>query len=249
MLSSVSGCALKLTLTHIRGRDHREWGQGRGGPWRGNSDRNMHCFSLDWGKDHLVGPHMESTSEHLHWLWWGVLWRELDTPRLKWTRGSWGSSSRSLSKPLVPVDPVLGPLLGPKECWYPEVSQRCGLCCAFSAWCVVWVVPTKGVMCSVLWQGECPLHSYTFPCSWPGLYLLLLASKLLSGGMESLIYSVTSCALSIQWGLWWKEAPVSQYVGGSGETQKKASSMLKNSRCHNAVMRVFTEGTCLSPAG
>ena len=104
-----SGCAHKYTLTHIRGRDHREWGQGRGGPWGGNSDRNMHCFSLDWGKDHPVGPHMESRSEHLHWLWWGVFWRELDTPRLKWKRGGGGSSSRFLSKPLVPVDPVTFP--------------------------------------------------------------------------------------------------------------------------------------------
>ena len=43
MWSRFSGCAQKQTLTHIRGRDYREWGQGRGG----NTDRNMHCFSLD----------------------------------------------------------------------------------------------------------------------------------------------------------------------------------------------------------
>ena len=42
MWSRFSGCAHKHKLTHVRGRDHREWGQGRGGPWGGNSDRNMH---------------------------------------------------------------------------------------------------------------------------------------------------------------------------------------------------------------
>ena len=127
MWSRFSGCAHKQALTHIRGRDHREWGQGRGGPWGGNSDRNMHCFSLDWGKDHLVGPHMESRSEHLHWLWWGVLWRELDTPRLKWTRGGGGASSKSLSRPWF-LWVLSHSLLGPKERWCPEASQ--GVVCA-----------------------------------------------------------------------------------------------------------------------
>ena len=168
---------------------------------------------------------MESRSEHLHWLWWGVLTRELDTPQLKWTRGGWGSFSRSFSKPLVPMNPVT----------FPPGAQGMLMSWSLSeVWFVLWF---PCLVCSVSGSHQrvdvstgarrvsLALLHIPLPLTWPiPLPISIWAPQWRNGASYLFIYQL--CPEHSVGAVMKRTTRVTVW-GGNGETQKEKTERSK----------------------